>query len=193
MKRIEKMGLWERLYLPAVIRGLMLTGYRFWRNLFIHTLHLFGLAKGIEAASTIQYPEERLPYPPTFRGRHRLTTKEDGSAQCTACFLCATACPADCIYIEAGEYPDKEVEKFPTRYEIDTLRCIYCGLCVEACPCDAIRMDTGIHPANWGFTRKDFVEDKELLMERSRQLELKGSQKLYEEHVNRYRQARNGS
>lgn len=187
MKRIEKMGLWERLYFPEIFRGLVVTGYRFWRNLAIHILHLFGLAKHLQAAITVQYPDERVPYPETFRGRHRLTLKEDGAVQCTACFLCATACPADCIYIEAGEYPDNPIEKFPSRYEIDTLRCIYCGLCVEACPCDAIRMDTGLHPANWGFTRKDFVENKELLMDRSSQLEAKGKEKLYEEHVRQYR------
>jgi NADH-quinone oxidoreductase subunit I len=187
MKRVVEMGLWERVYLPEVFRGLMVTGYRFWRNLTVHTLHLFGLAKRIEAAITIQYPDQRLPYPETFRGRHRLTLKEDGSPHCTACFLCATACPAECIYIEAGEYPENPVEKYPIRYEIDTLRCIYCSLCVEACPCDAIRMDTGVHPGNWGFSRKDFVEDKELLMDRSQQLEQKGAEGLYEEHVSRYR------
>ena len=78
------------------------------------------------------------------------------------------------------------MEKYPTRYEIDTLRCIYCGFCVEACPCDAIRMDTGVHPANLGTCRQDFVEDKEVLMDRSQQLEAKGREGLYEEHVRRY-------
>jgi len=187
MKRVEEMGLWERIYLPEIIRGLFVTGYHFWRNLIVHTMHLFGLAKDIEAAITVQYPEERYPYPETFRGRHRLTLKEDGTPRCTACFLCATACPAECIYIEAGEYADNPVEKYPVRYEIDTLRCIYCGLCVEACPCDAIRMDTGIHPKVWGYSRPDFVETKETLMERSRELEEKGKEGLYEEHVRPYR------
>ena len=186
MQRVEHMGLWERLYLPEIVRGLMVTGYHFWRNLIVHSLHQAGLAKNLEAAMTVQYPDERGPYPDTFRGRHRLTLKQDGAVQCTACFLCATACPAECIYIEAGEYPDKPVEKYPVRYEIDTLRCIYCGFCVEACPCDAIRMDTGLHPANWGFSRKDFVEDKGRLMQRSRDLEAKGKEGLYEEHVRRY-------
>ena len=187
MKRIEEMSLWERLYVPEITRGLCVTGYRFWRNLTIHILQLFGCAKGASAAITVQYPEERWQYPDTFRGRHRLTLKDDGSVQCTACFLCATACPADCIYIEAGEYPDKPVEKFPLRYEIDTLRCVYCGYCVEACPCDAIRMDTGSHPGNLGFSRKAFVETKEVLMKRSEELAEKGKEGLYEEYVKPYR------
>ena len=187
MKRIEEMSLWERLYFPAIIRGLTVTGYRFWRNLIIHVLHQFGLARERQAAFTVQYPDERAPYPDTFRGRHRLTLKEDGSVACTACFLCATACPAECIYIEAGEYPDNPVEKFPIRYEIDTLRCIYCGFCVEACPCDAIRMDSGTHPGVLGYTRKDFVETKEVLMQRSRDLAEKGKEGLYEEYVKPYR------
>jgi NADH-quinone oxidoreductase subunit I len=187
MKRIEEMSLWERLYFPEVIRGLTVTGYRFWRNLAIHILQKIGLAKGARAAITVQYPEERAPYPDTFRGRHRLTLKESGAVQCTACFLCATACPAECIYIEAGEYPDDPVEKYPVRYEIDTLRCIYCGFCVEACPCDAIRMDSGTHPGNLGFSRREFVENKETLMERSRDLAEKGKEGLYEEYVKPYR------
>jgi NADH-quinone oxidoreductase subunit I len=187
MKRIEEMTLWERAYFPEVIRGLMVTGFRFWRNLAVHTLHQVGLAKNLQAAITVQYPDDRAPYPETFRGRHRLTLKEEGTVQCTACFLCATACPAERIFIQAGEYPDDPVEKFPIRYEIDTLRCIYCGFCVEACPCDAIRMDSGTHPGNLGFSRKDFVETKEVLMKRSKELEEKGKEGLYEEYVKPYR------
>src|ERR1041385_2131896 len=188
MKRIEEMNLWERLYFPEIIRGLCVTGYRFWRNLGIHSLQLFGLARDATASVTVQYPEQRAPYPDTFRGRHPLTLKDDGAVQCTACFLCSTACPAECIYIEAGEYPDKPVEKFPIRYEIDTLRCIYCSFCVEACPCDAIRMDTGLHPGNLGFSRQAFVEDNKVLTERSRKLDEKGKDELYDEAVERYRQ-----
>ena len=187
MKRIEEMSLWERMYFPEVCRGLMVTGYRFWRKLAIHSLQKIGLAQAPSASITVQYPEESWPYPDTYRGRHRLTLKDDGAVQCTACFLCATACPAECIHIEAGEYADKSVEKFPLRYDIDTLRCIYCGFCVEACPCDAIRMDSGAHPGNLGFNRKAFVESKEVLMERSKELAEKGKEGLYEKYVKPYR------
>lgn len=187
MKRIEEMSLWERMYFPEVFRGLMFTGFRMWRNLAVHTMHQLGWRKDLQASVTVQYPDERAPYPDTYRGRHRLTLKDDSSVQCTACYLCATACPAECIYIEAGEYPDKSVEKFPIRYEIDTLRCIYCGFCVEACPCDAIRMDSGTHPGNLGTSRKDFVETKEVLMERSKELAEKGKEGLYEQYVRPYR------
>lgn len=168
------MTLSERLYLPEILKGMVITNYHFLRNLAVHAAHVFGFAKDRRASATTQYPEERKRYPDNFRGSHRLTLREDASVRCTACFLCATACPAQCIYIEAGEAPDPHIEKYPVRYEIDTLRCIYCGLCVEACPCDAIRMDTYVHPRIWGFDRKDFVETKEQLMHRSRVLAEKG-------------------
>jgi NADH-quinone oxidoreductase subunit I len=171
----------ERLYLREIARGLTLTTYRFWRNLTIHALHAFGLGKERSAAVTIQYPEQQKPYSDGYRGSHRLTIKDDGSVRCTACFLCATACPARCIHIEAGEHPDPDVEKFPLRYEIDTLRCIYCGMCVEACPCDAIRMDTNVHPRTWGYRREDFIETKSVLMGRSKTLQTRGRGALLED------------
>ena len=174
MKRREEMGLWEQSYVPEILRGLAITSYHLTRNLMLNAAHLFGIARRHRAATTVQYPDERKHYPDNFRGSHRLTLREDSSVRCTACFLCATACPAQCIYIEAGEHPDPHIEKYPLRYEIDTLRCIYCGLCVEACPCDAIRMDTYVHPRIWGFDRKDFVETKEQLMHRSEVLATKG-------------------
>lgn len=168
------MNLAEQVYLPEVLKGLVVTNYHFLRNLALHAAHALGFARTRRAAVTVQYPEERKRYPDAFRGSHRLTLRPDGGVRCTACYLCATACPAQCIYIEAGEHPDPHIEKFPLRYEIDSLRCIYCGLCVEACPCDAIRMDTYVHPRIWGFDRKDFVETKEVLMHRSEVLAAKG-------------------
>ena len=178
----------ERLYLPEVVRGVAVTTGHFVRNMALHTLHLFGLAKLRPAMVTVQYPEQRKHYSEGYRGAHRLTLKPDGSVRCTSCFLCATACPAKCIHIEAGEHPDPEVEKFPVRYEIDTLQCIYCGMCVEACPCDAIRMDTFVHPRIWGYRREDFIETKQVLMERSRILETRGREALMEDMLSTYRE-----
>jgi NADH-quinone oxidoreductase subunit I len=192
MQRRKDLSLSEKIYLPEIVRGLMVTGYRFWRNLSLHLLHAVGLVKGRRAAITVQYPDEYKRYPDNFRGSHRLTLKEDGSVRCTACFLCATACPANCIFIEAGEHPDPHVEKFPLRYEIDTLRCIYCGLCVEACPCDAIRMDTYVHPRIWGYNRADFIETKGILMKRSEILAARGREALMEDLLSSYREAEKG-
>jgi len=188
MKRRQPLTFWERLYLPQIFGGLMVIIYRFWRNLLLHLLHALGLAKQTRASVTVQYPEEHKHYPDNYRGSHRLTLKEDSSVRCTACFLCATACPAHCIFIEAGEHPDPSVEKFPLRYEIDTLRCIYCGMCVEACPCDAIRMDTYVHPKIWGYKRADFIEPKEVLMARSQTLAERGRDALLEDMLGEYRQ-----
>jgi len=179
----------ERLYLPEVLRGIGVTTSHFVRNLSLHVLHLFGVARDRRASVTVQYPEERKVYSEGYRGSHRLTLKPDGSVRCTSCFLCATACPAKCIHIEAGEHPDPSVEKYPVRYEIDTLQCIYCGMCVEACPCDAIRMDTYVHPRIWGYRREDFVESKQVLMARSRVLEERGRDALMDDMQRDYTEA----
>lgn len=191
MKRREEMNFWEKIYLPAIIQGVSLTFGRLIRNLSFHILHVFGIAKTIQADVSIQYPNERRPYPPRYRGRHRLTLYPNGDIKCTSCFLCATACPARCIYIEAAEHQDEQVEKFPHRYEIDTLLCIYCGYCVEACPVDAIRMDTGIHPEVYPPDPRLFIEDKEVLMQRSRDLEDLGPDKMFEMHMQKMRQLEN--
>jgi NADH-quinone oxidoreductase subunit I len=183
MKRREEMSFVERLYVLEVIKGVVITFGRLIRNLSVHIMHTAGFNKDVRAAASIQYPNERRHYPERFRGRHRLTLNGDGSIKCTSCFLCATACPARCIYIEAAEHEDSRVEKFPKRYEIDTLLCIYCGYCVEACPVDAIRMDTGIHPEVYPADPRLFIEDKETLMERSRLIETHGPEALFEMHM----------
>ncbi len=186
MKRREEMSFLERIYLVEVVRGVVITFSKLIGNLLLHILHVFGISRGSAAAASIQYPNERRDYPARFRGRHRLTlNQDDGSVKCTACFLCATACPAKCIYIEAAEHDDPNIEKFPHRYEIDTLLCIYCGYCVEACPVDAIRMDTGIHPEVYPADPRRFIEDKEVLMRRSRELEDKGPLQIYQEHMHK--------
>jgi NADH-quinone oxidoreductase subunit I len=191
--RSPHLTLADRLYLSQVVQGLAITTRHFLRNLTLHVLHLFGLAGDRRAAVTTQYPEERKVYSEGYRGVHRLTLKPDASVRCTACFLCATACPAKCINIEAGEHPDPEIEKYPVRYEIDTLQCIYCGMCVEACPCDAIRMDTFVHPRIWGYQREDFIETKAVLMERSRVLQERGRDALMDDMQRAYREAEDAS
>jgi len=133
----REVGVVDRLFLPAIATGLKTTIRHFVKNVFSRDKYI----------STVQYPEVKVTYPERFRGMHRLVQREDGTPRCVACFMCATACPARCIHIEAGETEDQSIEKFPVVFDIDELRCVVCGLCVEACPCDAIRMDTGIHPA----------------------------------------------
>ncbi len=144
MIRKRELTVWERMYVPEIIRGVFLTSRHFVRNLTIHALHLVGLAKHVSAAVTYQYPEQPRPLAPRLRTRHRLTKREDGWPRCVGCMMCETVCPARCITIVAGEHPDPNVEKYPTRFDIDLGVCIYCGYCVEVCPEDAIRMDTQI-------------------------------------------------
>ena len=130
----------EKVYLIEILRGLGVTIRHFLRNF----LGVFGFKKNLE---TWEYPEEPHPdggYNPRNRLIHRLTRRPDGSPKCVACYMCATACPADAIEIIAEESPDPEVEKRPASFVIDELRCVFCGFCVEACPEDAIRMDTVI-------------------------------------------------
>lgn len=183
MKRREEMSFLEKIYLVEIAKGVVFTFGKLLKNLLLHVSHVLGFRTSEAAAASIQYPNERRAYPSRYRGRHRLTLHPSGDIRCTACFLCATACPARCIYIEATEHPDPKIEKFPHRYEIDTLLCIYCGYCVEACPVDAIRMDTGIHPEVYPPDPRLFIEDKETLMERSRQLAQIGAKALYEQHM----------
>lgn len=163
----------ERAYLPELIRGLAITTRHFLRNLFgTRDTNPDVLNRtGTSLVSTVQYPEERVQYPPGYRGLHRLVPREDGKPRCVACYMCATVCPAQCIYIEAGEYESagdnaasQVIEKYPTAFVIDELRCIVCGLCVEACPKDAIRMDRFTYDPKMGhtpseYTRQGFVYD----------------------------------
>lgn len=127
------LNLLERIYLWEVFRGVAVTA----RHFFVNLLNPGKIL-------TVQYPEETLPLPgnANLRTRHRLKLRADGTPKCVACFMCQTACPAYCIRIEAAEYPDNSVEKYPAVFDIDLSRCVMCGMCVEACPEDAIAMDT---------------------------------------------------
>ena len=129
MSVVQKAAPSSKWYLPGIYTGLMIT-----------IKHLIQNLMNKKGMPTLNYPEEKYEYSPRFKGNHVLTVKKDGSLRCTACMLCATNCPADCITIVASENEDPTVEKFPIHYEIDILRCVFCGFCEEACPVDAIRM-----------------------------------------------------
>jgi NADH-quinone oxidoreductase subunit I len=113
---------------------------------------------------TISYPEQQRNYSERFRGTHILTVRDDGSLKCVACYMCATICPAECIYIEAAEHPNPEIEKYPRRFDIDMMRCIYCGFCVDACPEEAIVMSREHHQA--AYNRDETLYGIEKLMAR---------------------------
>ena len=144
---------WTRIYVVEILRGMAVT----MRHLLTNLLHQSRMP-------TLQFPELRRTLPPRFRARHRLTQKADGTPRCVACIMCPTACPADCIHIEAAESPDPRVEKIPVRFEIDLMRCVFCGYCVEACPKDAIRMDTGKFFDLAATRREDFVLTMDKMM-----------------------------
>jgi NADH-quinone oxidoreductase subunit I len=154
----------ERLYLLEVFKGLWLTSRHFFSNMSKHLARQLGFTPIGRGSVTFQYPEERRPFSPRYRSRHRLTTREDGSPRCVACMMCETACPARCIYIVAGEHPDPNIEKVPTRFDIDLGVCVFCGFCVEACPEDAIRMDTGIVEIA-AYSRKEMIYHIEDLLQ----------------------------
>ena len=140
----------ERLYLINIIKGMMIT-----------FSHMF------KKQPTIRYPEEKREFSPVFRGLHVLNRDEEGRERCTACGLCAVACPAEAITMEAAERIEGEEnlyreEKYAAKYEINMLRCIFCGLCEDACPKDAIYLSETFAPAN--YTRKGFVYAKSDLL-----------------------------
>lgn len=140
----------ERIYLWEIAKGMVIT-----------LKHLF------KKKVTISYPEVKRPFSPVFRGLHVLNRDEEGRERCTACGLCAVACPAEAITMEAAEREIGEEnlyreEKYAAKYEINMLRCIFCGLCEEACPKDAIYLSETFTPSD--FARKKFVYNKEELL-----------------------------
>ncbi|MFN8671194.1 MAG: NADH-quinone oxidoreductase subunit I [Candidatus Sericytochromatia bacterium] len=148
----EVKDLKEDLYIFEIIKGLGVTIRHMFKNVF-----------NLEKLPVIDYPNQEKGIPQGYRGMHRLTQRENGAPRCVACMMCATACPAECIHIEAAESEDKNIEKYPGRFDIDLLECVFCGMCVEACPVDAIRMDSGIYSITKG-NRRDFVITKDELL-----------------------------
>jgi NADH-quinone oxidoreductase subunit I len=147
----KEMTLMERLYLPAILAGMWITIKHFLRK-----------------KATINYPEVKRPIAQVYRGMHVLKRDEKGAERCTACGLCAVACPAEAITMiaeerKAGEENLYREEKYAATYEINMLRCIFCGDCEEACPKEAIFLTDRIVPSE--FLRNDFVYGKDKLVE----------------------------
>ena len=147
----KKMTFKESLYLPAIISGMGIT-----------LKHMF------KKPASVSYPEEEKPRAKVWRGQHVLKRDDEGRERCTACGLCAVACPAEAITMTAAERTKEEKnlyreEKYASIYEINMLRCIFCGLCEEACPKSAIYLtDRLVDPET---NRGSFVYGKDKLVE----------------------------
>lgn len=142
----------EKLYLPAIFKGMMVT-----------------LRHMLKRRKTVKYPEEVREFAPIYRGMHVLKRDDKGRENCTACGLCAVACPAEAITMTAAERTKDEKhlyreEKYASVYEINMLRCIFCGLCEEACPKEAIFLTDRLVPTQ--FERGEFIYGKDKLVEK---------------------------
>ncbi len=128
--------------------------------------------------TTVQYPEEKIPMAQRFRGRHILQRHENGLERCIGCSLCAAACPAQAIYVEAAENtPEARFspgERYAKTYEINMIRCIFCGFCEEACPVEAVVLKHQYELS--GFDRKSFIYSKEMLLVPGPDLPMKDSE-----------------
>lgn len=147
----KQMNFWEKIYLPAILNGMRITFG-----------HLF------RKKTTVQYPEIQRSFSDIYRGKHVLKRDDAGRERCTACGLCAVACPAEAItMVSAERKPGEEhlyrEEKYAAVYEINMLRCIFCGDCEEACPKEAIFLTPETVRSEYG--RDKFIYGKAELLE----------------------------
>ena len=147
----KKMTFLERIYLPAILNGMGIT-----------FSHLF------RKKTTVKYPEVKREFSEIYRGKHVLKRDDEGRERCTACGLCAVACPAEAITMVAEERKPGEEhlyreEKYASVYEINMLRCIFCGMCEEACPKEAIFLTKELVPSE--YERDIFIYGKDILVE----------------------------
>lgn len=124
------------------------------RSIWLVFLHMF------RRRETIQYPDEKPNLPPRWRGRIVLSRDPDGGERCVACYLCAVACPVDCISLQATE--DEHGRRYPDFFRINFSRCIFCGFCEEACPTYAIQLTPDFEMAE--YNRQNLVYEKEDLL-----------------------------
>lgn len=118
------------------------------------------LKHSVRKRETVQYPEQKPDLPPRWRGRIVLTRDPDGMERCVACYLCAVACPVDCISLQATE--DEHGRRYPEFFRINFSRCIFCGFCEEACPTYAIQLVPDFEMSE--YQRHDLVYEKEHLL-----------------------------
>ena len=147
----KKMTFLEKIYLPAIVKGMLITLKHFFKK-----------------KATINYPEQKREFSQIYRGQHVLKRDDMGRERCTACGLCAVACPAEAITMIAAERKPGEEnlyreEKYAAVYEINMLRCIYCGDCEDACPKEAIFLTDRIVASQ--YHREPFVYGKDILLE----------------------------
>lgn len=121
------------------------------RTIWIAFKHMF------RKRPTIEYPDEKVKLPARYRGRIVLTRDPDGEERCVGCYLCAVACPVDCIALQATE--DEHGRRYPDFFRINFSRCIYCGYCEEACPTYAIQLIPDVEMGE--YNRQNMVYEKD--------------------------------
>jgi NADH-quinone oxidoreductase subunit I len=143
-KRVKDLTFLERMYIPVILKGLVLT----FKNM-------------LRPKVTLQYPEQKFTPPASYRGRPVLVKENNEVERCVACGLCSRVCPALAIEVQAAE-TELEKERYPQKFEINMLRCIFCGFCEEVCPEEAIVMSKDYELV---FTnREDAIYGKDKLL-----------------------------